>query len=136
METHPYSPPMVYVKPSSTMLLRPGWNVDSNGKVNLPYLQDWRFVSKTFILDTTEYQFRVVYLSFVKYMHNYVNCKIRFKNVSILHYMHGKKSSGSTPALKISFRSPEGISDSCKLRVVRQLLNTRTIGVSVTGPRR
>ncbi|XP_078319585.1 tumor susceptibility gene 101 protein-like [Crassostrea virginica] len=43
MDTHPYSPPMVYVKPSSTMVLRPGWNVDSNGKVNLPYLQDWRF---------------------------------------------------------------------------------------------
>lgn len=43
MDTHPYKPPMVFVKPTSTMQIKTGRHVDSNGKVDLPYLHDWRF---------------------------------------------------------------------------------------------
>lgn len=43
MDTHPYNPPMVFVKPTSTMQIKQGRNVDSNGKVDLPYLREWRF---------------------------------------------------------------------------------------------
>ena len=45
LDSHPYNPPMAYVKPTSTMQIKPGQHVDSNGKVYLPYLHDWRHVS-------------------------------------------------------------------------------------------
>ncbi|XP_056015299.1 tumor susceptibility gene 101 protein-like isoform X2 [Ostrea edulis] len=34
---------MVFVKPTSTMKIKSGRNVDTNGKVDLPYLRDWRY---------------------------------------------------------------------------------------------
>ncbi|XP_065926816.1 tumor susceptibility gene 101 protein isoform X2 [Magallana gigas] len=43
LDTHPYNPPMVFVKPDSTMQIKAGRNVDTNGKVDLPYLRDWRY---------------------------------------------------------------------------------------------
>ncbi|XP_062596654.1 tumor susceptibility gene 101 protein-like isoform X3 [Saccostrea cucullata] len=43
LDTHPYNPPMVFVKPTNTMQIKPGRNVDSNGKVDLTYLRDWRY---------------------------------------------------------------------------------------------
>lgn len=43
MDTHPYNPPMVFVKPTATMQIKQGRNVDSNGKIDLPYLREWRF---------------------------------------------------------------------------------------------
>uniref|UniRef100_A0A8W8JL61 Tumor susceptibility gene 101 protein n=1 Tax=Magallana gigas TaxID=29159 RepID=A0A8W8JL61_MAGGI len=43
LDTHPYNPPMVFVKPTSAMQIKPGRNVDTNGKVDLPYLRDWRY---------------------------------------------------------------------------------------------
>ena len=45
LDSHPYNPPMVFVKPTVTMQIKPGQHVDSNGKVYLPYLHDWRHVS-------------------------------------------------------------------------------------------
>ncbi|KAK3097597.1 hypothetical protein FSP39_011280 [Pinctada imbricata] len=43
LDTHPYNPPMVFVKPTNTMQIKQGRNVDANGKVDLPYLRDWRY---------------------------------------------------------------------------------------------
>lgn len=43
LDTHPYNPPIVYVKPTSSMQIKQGTNVDANGKVDLPYLRDWRY---------------------------------------------------------------------------------------------
>ena len=45
LDTHPYNPPICYVKPTNTMQIKQGTNVDANGKVDLPYLRDWRYVS-------------------------------------------------------------------------------------------
>lgn len=42
MDTHPYNPPVVYVKPTATMRIMPGKHVDANGKVYLPYLHEWK----------------------------------------------------------------------------------------------
>lgn len=42
---HPYSPPMAYVRPTASMQIKPGINVDTNGKIYLPYLSDWKPVS-------------------------------------------------------------------------------------------
>ncbi|XP_014677867.1 PREDICTED: tumor susceptibility gene 101 protein-like [Priapulus caudatus] len=42
VDTHPYNPPMCYVKPTSTMLIRPSKHVDANGKIYLPYLHEWK----------------------------------------------------------------------------------------------
>jgi ESCRT-I complex subunit TSG101 len=45
MDTHPYNPPMVFVKPTPTMQIKSGRNVDMNGKIDLPYLREWKYVS-------------------------------------------------------------------------------------------
>lgn len=42
-ETHPYSPPMVFVKPTQSMLIKPGRNVDVTGRIDLPYLKEWKY---------------------------------------------------------------------------------------------
>lgn len=42
MESHPYNPPMVYVKPTATMQVKQGKHVDANGKIYLPYLHEWK----------------------------------------------------------------------------------------------
>lgn len=42
LDTHPHNPPMVYVKPTSTMQIKPGRYVDANGKVDMPVIRDWR----------------------------------------------------------------------------------------------
>ena len=48
MDTHPYNPPMVYVKPTQTMQIKQGKHVDANGKIYLPYLHEWKHVSQHF----------------------------------------------------------------------------------------
>ena len=50
METHPYNPPMVFVRPTSTMQIKQGKHVDSNGKIYLPYLHEWKHVSSDVIM--------------------------------------------------------------------------------------
>ncbi|XP_013401998.1 tumor susceptibility gene 101 protein isoform X2 [Lingula anatina] len=42
LETHPHNPPMVYVKPTANMQIMSGQHVDTNGKVYLSYLHEWR----------------------------------------------------------------------------------------------
>ncbi|KAK6985507.1 tumor susceptibility 101 protein [Biomphalaria glabrata] len=42
IDTHPYNPPMVFVKPTSTMQIKSGRYVDTNGKVDMPYIREWR----------------------------------------------------------------------------------------------
>jgi len=37
---------MVFVKPTSTMQIKPGRHVDANGRVYLPYLHEWKHVSE------------------------------------------------------------------------------------------
>ena len=44
MDTHPYNPPVCYIKPTTTMHIIPGRHVDSNGRVYLPYLHEWKHV--------------------------------------------------------------------------------------------
>ncbi|GFR62034.1 tumor susceptibility gene 101 protein [Elysia marginata] len=41
-QEHPYNPPMVFVKPTSTMQIKPSQHVDANGKVDIPVLREWR----------------------------------------------------------------------------------------------
>ena len=48
--SHPLVPPMVYVKPTSGMMIKPGKYVDSNGKVYHEYLHSWNHVSDFQIL--------------------------------------------------------------------------------------
>ncbi|XP_046332720.1 tumor susceptibility gene 101 protein-like [Haliotis rufescens] len=43
MDTHPYNPPMAYVRPTSSMQIKPNRYVDANGKVDLPYLREWKY---------------------------------------------------------------------------------------------
>ncbi|KAL5961190.1 hypothetical protein TSMEX_011094 [Taenia solium] len=40
---HPYHPPIAYVRPTSSMQIKSGPHVDTNGKIFLPYLSEWKF---------------------------------------------------------------------------------------------
>ncbi|KAK2159767.1 hypothetical protein NP493_1691g00018, partial [Ridgeia piscesae] len=42
MDTHPFNPPMVFVMPTSTMMLKTGRHIDGTGRVYLPYLHEWK----------------------------------------------------------------------------------------------
>ena len=41
-EPHPQTPPLCFVRPTNTMQVRQGKHVDANGRVYLPYLNEWR----------------------------------------------------------------------------------------------
>ena len=43
-ENHPYVPPLVFVKPTSTMAITASQHVDTNGKVYHPFLHEWNYV--------------------------------------------------------------------------------------------
>lgn len=58
LDTHPFNPPMVFVKPTSTMQIKPGRYVDANGKVDMPFVRDWRHVREII------YIFILIYQSF------------------------------------------------------------------------
>lgn len=45
-EDHPYVPPLVYVRPTSSMAIKPSQHVDTNGRVYHPYLHQWNYVCK------------------------------------------------------------------------------------------
>lgn len=42
LDTHPFNPPMVFVKPTANMQIKPGRHVDANGRIYLPYLHEWK----------------------------------------------------------------------------------------------
>ncbi|KAL7057764.1 hypothetical protein AAHC03_016439 [Spirometra sp. Aus1] len=42
LSAHPHMPPMVYVRPTSSMEIKKGKNVDVSGRVYLPYLSNWK----------------------------------------------------------------------------------------------
>ncbi|XP_064168754.1 tumor susceptibility gene 101 protein-like isoform X2 [Anguilla rostrata] len=42
MDTHPYNPPICFVKPTSAMMIKTGKHIDANGKIYLPYLHEWK----------------------------------------------------------------------------------------------
>ena len=43
-ENHPYVPPLVFVRPTSTMAIKASQHVDTNGKVYHPFLHEWNYV--------------------------------------------------------------------------------------------
>ena len=49
-ENYPHVPPLVFVKPTSSMAIKPTRHVDTNGKVNLPFLHEWSHVCDISIL--------------------------------------------------------------------------------------
>lgn len=41
-ETHPFNPPICYVKPTPDMTIKASRHVDASGRVYLPYLHEWK----------------------------------------------------------------------------------------------
>ncbi len=52
MDTHPYNPPIVFVRPTATMQIKQGKHVDANGKIYLPYLHEWKHVRVFYIISS------------------------------------------------------------------------------------
>ena len=44
LDTYPYNPPMIFVKPTANMQIKPGRHVDMSGRIYLPYLHEWKHV--------------------------------------------------------------------------------------------
>uniref|UniRef100_A0A1I7XRG8 UEV domain-containing protein n=1 Tax=Heterorhabditis bacteriophora TaxID=37862 RepID=A0A1I7XRG8_HETBA len=42
-DTHPYYAPICYVNPTATMVIKESENVNKQGRIFLPYLNEWRF---------------------------------------------------------------------------------------------
>lgn len=42
LNSHPYNAPLVYVRPTNQMMIKPSKHVDHSGRVYLPYLSEWR----------------------------------------------------------------------------------------------
>ncbi|KRZ25620.1 Tumor susceptibility -like protein [Trichinella pseudospiralis] len=41
LKNYPHVPPICFVRPTASMIVKPSSNVDSNGKINVPYLTEW-----------------------------------------------------------------------------------------------
>ncbi|VDQ06312.1 unnamed protein product [Trichobilharzia regenti] len=50
-EVYPNKSPMVYVRPTNTMQIKPSDFVDSAGLVQLPYMTDWKHVKVSYSRD-------------------------------------------------------------------------------------
>lgn len=50
LSSHPFNAPLVFVRPTANMLIKPNKHVDNSGKVYMPYLSEWRAVSLNLIL--------------------------------------------------------------------------------------
>ncbi|XP_061533625.1 tumor susceptibility 101a isoform X2 [Phycodurus eques] len=42
LDTYPFNPPICFVKPTNTMMIKTGKHIDANGKIYLPYLHEWK----------------------------------------------------------------------------------------------
>ncbi|XP_042563300.1 tumor susceptibility 101a isoform X1 [Clupea harengus] len=42
LDTYPFNPPICFVKPTSSMMIKTGKHIDANGKIYLPYLHEWK----------------------------------------------------------------------------------------------
>ncbi|XP_066923347.1 tumor susceptibility gene 101 protein-like [Clytia hemisphaerica] len=42
LSSHPFNAPLVFVRPTANMLIKPNKHVDNSGKVYMPYLSEWR----------------------------------------------------------------------------------------------
>lgn len=43
LDTHPYHPPICYVKPTADMIIKPSQHLDGSGRIYLPYLSEWQY---------------------------------------------------------------------------------------------
>ncbi|XP_040183934.1 ubiquitin-conjugating enzyme E2 variant 3 [Rana temporaria] len=41
LDSHPFAPPLCFLKPTDAMGIRVGKHIDAQGRIYLPYLQDW-----------------------------------------------------------------------------------------------
>uniref|UniRef100_A0A5F8GY06 UEV domain-containing protein n=1 Tax=Monodelphis domestica TaxID=13616 RepID=A0A5F8GY06_MONDO len=44
LDTYSYNPPICFVKSTSSMTIKTGKHVDSNGNIYLPYLHEWKHI--------------------------------------------------------------------------------------------
>lgn len=44
LSSHPVNAPLVFVKPTNNMLIKPNKHVDNSGRVYMPYLSEWKAV--------------------------------------------------------------------------------------------
>ncbi|XP_066439721.1 ubiquitin-conjugating enzyme E2 variant 3 [Eleutherodactylus coqui] len=49
LDSHPFAPPLCFLKPTQNMGIRVGKHIDSHGRIYLPYLQDWSHPKSTIL---------------------------------------------------------------------------------------
>ncbi|XP_075693174.1 ubiquitin-conjugating enzyme E2 variant 3 [Rhinoderma darwinii] len=54
LDSHPFAPPLCFLKPTQNMGIRAGKHIDSHGRIYLPFLQDWSHPKSTILGLTKE----------------------------------------------------------------------------------
>ncbi|XP_056383798.1 ubiquitin-conjugating enzyme E2 variant 3 isoform X2 [Hyla sarda] len=49
LDSHPFAPPLCFLKPTQIMGIRVGKHIDSHGRIYLPYLQNWSHPKSTIL---------------------------------------------------------------------------------------
>lgn len=49
LDSHPFAPPICFLKPTANMGISVGKHVDAQGRIYLPYLQNWSHVRSSWI---------------------------------------------------------------------------------------
>lgn len=49
LDSHPFAPPICFLKPTANMEISVGKHVDAKGRIYLPYLQNWSHVRSDWI---------------------------------------------------------------------------------------
>ena len=49
LDSHPFAPPICFLKPTANMGISVGKHVDTQGRIYLPYLQNWSHVRSVWI---------------------------------------------------------------------------------------
>ncbi|XP_053304434.1 ubiquitin-conjugating enzyme E2 variant 3 isoform X2 [Spea bombifrons] len=49
LDSHPFAPPLCFLKPTESMAVRVGKHIDAQGRIYLPYLQNWSHPKSTVV---------------------------------------------------------------------------------------
>ena len=57
LSSHPVDAPLVYVRPTNNLLIKPNKHVENSGRVCLPYLLEWKAVCVLMKIFFMQYHF-------------------------------------------------------------------------------
>jgi hypothetical protein len=87
LDSHPFAPPICFLKPTANMGISVGKHVDAQGRIYLPYLQNWSHVRsaciffKKFLFDSDGTKYKHTALSFNYSLHVIFRSNLQFSSL-------------------------------------------------------